>query len=76
MRRGYPVRPETDLQRMLATLQPSPQGSTAAAPPIAGSRHRQVQQMLQSGHTAKEIAVETGMPLGDVEMAISTIRPS
>lgn len=42
---------------------------------IAPEHHQMVQELLGRGHTAKEIASETGLPLGDVELTISTIRP-
>lgn len=58
------------------------QGSAAEVPQsvseagtVAGEHHQRVQRLLQSGHTAQEIADQTGMPLGDVELTIATIGP-
>ena len=34
-----------------------------------------VARLLRAGHSAEEIAAETGMPLGDVELTISMIQP-
>ncbi|QDT07638.1 hypothetical protein K227x_60660 [Rubripirellula lacrimiformis] len=40
----------------------------------AGVRRSEVESMVQAGHTAEEIAAATGMPIGDVEITIATIR--
>lgn len=50
----------------------------SASPTIHVTRSNQiaVEKLLRDGHTAKEIAVETGLPLGDVEFAIATMAPS
>jgi len=53
------------------------EGSSAGSSPlssIAGQHQRKVIEMFQRGHTADEIAEMTGLPVGDVELAISTIR--
>lgn len=39
---------------------------------IAGSQQQEVVELLRSGHSAKEISAQTGLPLGDVEMTIAT----
>jgi hypothetical protein len=43
---------------------------------IASSQQQQVDELLRSGHTAKEISAQTGLPLGDVEMTIATTELS
>jgi len=43
---------------------------------IAGGQHQKVVELLRSGHTAKEISAQTGLPLGDVEMTIATTKLS
>jgi len=58
----------------LTALGSSPEHPSATSQAIAGEHQQVVEQLLRSGHTAKEIAVETGLPLGDVEWTISTIR--
>ncbi|MFK8114504.1 MAG: hypothetical protein AB8B91_20050 [Rubripirellula sp.] len=40
---------------------------------ISGGKHQAILNLLRSGHSAKEIATETGLPIGDVEMTISTL---
>ena len=42
---------------------------------IAGEQQRVVEAMVRSGHTAEEIASRTGLPQGDVELTIATLRP-
>jgi hypothetical protein len=61
----------------LSSLQANP--GLAAPPalatmPVAAPDRQRVEQLLHRGHTAAEIAQATGLPLGDVEMTIATIR--
>ncbi len=54
----------------LSALESSPAFQMPTA--IAGAQHQKVVELLRSGHTAKEISAQTGLPLGDVEMTIAT----
>lgn len=47
--------------------------STPAA--IASDHHEAVTQLLRTGYSATEIANKTGLPIGDIEMTIATLRP-
>ena len=51
--------------------------ATSAEPPIAVtcSKRDEVEQLLLAGHTAREIAEQTKLPLGDVEFTIATMSP-
>ncbi|MGI9470075.1 MAG: hypothetical protein ACR2NZ_00995 [Rubripirellula sp.] len=37
---------------------------------------QQIRELFNHGHSAEEIATATGMPIGDVELTLSTLRPS
>jgi hypothetical protein len=56
----------------LDSSSPSPLSTRTS---ISSEHQQMVRALLERGHTAKEIAVETGLPLGDVELAISTAWP-
>lgn len=36
----------------------------------------QIRELYRSGHSAHEIANATGMPIGDVELTLATLRPT
>jgi DNA-binding NarL/FixJ family response regulator len=58
----------------LSALESSPAFQVPTA--IAGQQHQKVVELLRSGHTAKEISAQMGLPLGDVEMTIATTELS
>ncbi len=39
---------------------------------ITGGKHELVAGLIREGHTASEIATRTGLPVGDIELTIST----
>jgi len=57
----------------LESLGGSLEGSSSLRRSLAGSQRAVVAELIRSGHTATEIAAKTGLPVGDVEMTISTI---
>jgi hypothetical protein len=58
----------------LAALESAADVATATLPTITPEQHQTVEQLLRSGHTAKEIATKTGLPQGDIEFVVSTIQ--
>ncbi|TWU58812.1 hypothetical protein Poly51_15920 [Rubripirellula tenax] len=58
--------------RHLSELQGRPEIEPAADP--AGDRRHEIEAMVMSGHTAEEIAKAMGLPIGNVEMTIATVR--
>lgn len=59
----------------LTALDSSTHRFASSSAALSEEHHRTVQELLRRGHTANEIAVTTGLPVGDVELTISTIRP-
>lgn len=55
----------------LSALDSSSPSPLSTCTSISSEHQQMVRALLDRGHTAKEIAVETGLPLGDVELAIS-----
>lgn len=41
---------------------------------VSPEQQQAVEQLVRSGHTAQEIATDTGLPPGDVEFILSTIQ--
>lgn len=47
--------------------------SLPASSGIDGNRQQVVRELARRGHTATEIAAETGCPIGDIELTIATM---
>lgn len=50
------------------------ESGTSLRDQITDGNHEAVTKLVRDGHTATEIATRTGLPIGDVEMTIATIR--
>jgi len=67
---------ETTASTRAVTVQASPQATVQA--PLTSHQSTQLRQLLAEGNSAAEIATAMGLPIGDVEFAISmtSLRPN
>ena len=52
------------------------QNTDSVGSQMSSGHQSEVAQLARNGHSASEIAQQTGLPLGDIELTIATMTPS
>ncbi|MCG8651877.1 MAG: hypothetical protein MI861_18705 [Pirellulales bacterium] len=62
------------MQGGASSLQPDPLSGKTGSDHLSAQQHQAIVDLARAGYPAKEISVRTELPIGDVEIVLSTVK--